>query len=139
MVLIITIKKYNYPLSTRNSSLKKHWTTSDGEPPILEFVECGVPLFPGSLRPGVVVPVKFLSVGQIDLFNHLLWIIIISYLKCMQIVCIRSEYLINRITNVNSNTWNCLTVCKQMTYHSFKNKLTYKLFSYKLYKNRAWH
>ena len=40
---------------------------------------------------------------QIELFNHLLGIIIISYLKpysCVQIVHIRSEYLMNRITNI---------------------------------------
>ena len=41
---------------------------------------------------------------QIELFNHLLWIIIISYLKpdsYEQIIYIPLEYLINRITNVN--------------------------------------
>ena len=50
------------------------------------------PLFLGSLLPRVVVPVRVLSLGQIELFNHLLRIIIIGYLKlcsCMQIVHIR--------------------------------------------------
>ena len=30
-----------------------------------------LPLLPGSLWPGVVIPVKVLSVAQIELFNHL--------------------------------------------------------------------
>ena len=33
---------------------------------------------------------------------------------------------------INSNTWNNLIVCKQMSSGSFKN-VTYKLFVYKLY------
>ena len=32
---------------------------------------------------------------------------------------------------LNSNTWNHLTMCKQMNSDSFKNNLTYKLFTYK--------
>ena len=49
---------------------------------------------------------------RVELFNLLLRIIIIfSYLKPysgVQIIWIRLEYLINKIT------WNHLTVCKQM-------------------------
>ena len=40
---------------------------------------------------------------EIELFNHLLRIIIINYLKpysCVQIIYITVEYLINRITKV---------------------------------------
>ena len=60
------------------------------------FEECGVPLslplLPGSLGPGVGLPVMVLSIGQIELFNHLIMIIIIiCYLKtcsCMKIIYI---------------------------------------------------
>ena len=52
-----------------------------------------LPLLPGPLWPGVVVHVRVLSMAQIELFDHLLRIIIIiNYLKpysCVQIVCIR--------------------------------------------------
>ena len=33
----------------------------------------------------------------------------------------------------DSNTWNFSTVRKQMSYDSFKNNVTYKLFVYKSY------
>ena len=66
------------------------------------FGKCGVPLhYP--LSPGVIVPVRVSSMGQIELFNLLLRIIIISYLKpfsCVQVVGIRLEYLIDGITNI---------------------------------------
>ena len=39
---------------------------------------------------------------------------------------------INRIINVNS-TWNHFNVCKQMSFNSFKNEVTSKLFTYKSY------
>ena len=32
---------------------------------------------------------------------------------------------------LNSNTWNHLTVCKEMSSDSFKNDVTCKLFAYK--------
>ena len=34
---------------------------------------------------------------------------------------------------LDSNTWNHLTVCKQMSSGSFKNNVAYKIFAYKLY------
>ena len=34
---------------------------------------------------------------------------------------------------MDNNTWNHLTVGKQMNFHSFKNKVTHKLFAYKSY------
>ena len=41
------------------------------------------------------------------------------------------------------NTWNHLTVCKQMSANSFKNKVTNKLFAYKsstqIYIDKIWH
>ena len=52
--------------------------------------------------------------GQIELFNILLGIIIISYFKPynrVQMICIILEYLINR--NTNSKTWNHLPAFKQ--------------------------
>ena len=33
---------------------------------------------------------------------------------------------------LNSNTWNYLTVCKQMTFNSFNNEVIYKIFIYEL-------
>ena len=59
-----------------------------------------LPLLSGPLWPGVV-PITFSSMGQIELFNHLQRIIIISYLKsynCVQIIYITLEYVIN--TNI---------------------------------------
>ena len=74
------------------------------------FWECGVPLrlplLSGSLSPGVVIPVRVPFMSQIELFNHLLKIIIISYLKpysCLKNVCIREEYLIELLM-LNNNT-----------------------------------
>ena len=42
-----------------------------------------------------------------------------------------------------NNTWIDLTVCKEMTFYSFKNKVTNKLFAYiyiyiYIYINRIW-
>ena len=34
---------------------------------------------------------------------------------------------------LDGNTWNNLTVCKQMSSDSFRNNITYKIFIYKLY------
>ena len=47
------------------------------------------PLVPDQLWPGVVVPVRAPSMGEKELFNHLLRIIIISYLKlykCVKVI-----------------------------------------------------
>ena len=62
-----------------------------------------LPLLSGPPCPGVVLLDRVLSMGQKELFNLLLGIIIMSHLKfncCMHVICIRKEYLINRITNV---------------------------------------
>ena len=83
------------------------------------FRECGV-LFQchySQVRSdsGVVGPVRIPSVGQIELFNHLLRIIM-SYLKSytlMQIIYIIYECMIE-LFMLNSNTCNHLTECKQM-------------------------
>ena len=49
-----------------------------GKAPVLElwgmWSTLSLPLLPGSLLPGVVVPVRVLSMGQIELFNHLLYL-----------------------------------------------------------------
>ena len=58
--------------------IKLHWTL---RLQFLSFGEFGVYLLPGSLLPGVVVTFRVLSMGQIELFYHLLKIIIISYSK----------------------------------------------------------
>ena len=54
--------------------------------------------------------------NRIELFNHLLKIIFISYLKpynYLQIVHIRLEYLMELLM-LNKNTWNLINVGKQM-------------------------
>ena len=54
---------------------------SDSETPVLTFWVMwstpSLPLLPGPLWPGVVVPVIISSMSQIELFNHFLRIIII--------------------------------------------------------------
>ena len=49
-------------------------TTSDGDAPVLELWDCGVPLsltfLPGSLWPGLIVPHWVPSMGQIEPFSH---------------------------------------------------------------------
>ena len=52
---------------------------------------------------------------RIKLSNHLLYLKPLNYMQ-----------------TTNSNTWNHLTVCKQMNLGWFKN-VTYKLFAYKCY------
>ena len=51
---------------------------SDGEAPVLELWRMwntpSFPLLPGLLIPGVVVPVRVPSMGQIEIFNHLLYL-----------------------------------------------------------------
>ena len=68
------------------------WTLGNMEYPSLLLLS-------GTLWPGEVVLVRSPFMSQIELFNHLLEIIIISYLKpynYMRIVHTRYEYLINR-------------------------------------------
>ena len=94
-----------------------------------------LPLLPGPLWFGFVVPVWAPSMGQIELFSYLLRIIIISYLKLycwVQIIHTTKEYWMNKKTNFNSNIQNHLTVYNQMSSnHSFKNKVINKLSAYK--------
>ena len=68
---------------------------SDGQDPILKlwgmWSTPSLLLLPGPLRFRVVVPVRVPSMDQIELFNHLLRIITICYLKqysCVQIIYI---------------------------------------------------
>ena len=49
---------------------------SEGESPVLKFGECEVPLLSGPLWPGLVIPVRFPSMVQMELFSLLLGIII---------------------------------------------------------------
>ena len=55
-----------------------HKAASEGEIPVLEFLGMlstpSLPLLPGSLWPGVVIPVWVPSIGQIELFNHFLYL-----------------------------------------------------------------
>ena len=43
------------------------------------------------------------------------------------------KQMIIELLVLNNNTWNHLTMCKQMSSGLFKNKVSYKLFSYKSY------
>ena len=67
-------------------------TASNGEAPVFEFGECGVSShyhYHQVQSDRVVVPVRVPSTGEIKLFNLLLGIITVSYLKpfgCVQIV-----------------------------------------------------
>ena len=58
---------------------------SDGEASVVELWGMWstplMPLFPVPLWPRVVVPVRVLSMGQIELFNHLLYL---KSFKCVQ-------------------------------------------------------
>ena len=58
---------------------------SDGKALVMElwgiWSTLSLPLLLGPLWPGVVVPVRVLSMGQIELFNNLLYL---KPLKCMQ-------------------------------------------------------
>ena len=98
--------------SRYNTKLYLQWGSISG----FWGMQCtpSLPLFSGLLWLRVVVPVRVPPISQIELFNHLQRIIIIRYLKqynCVQIVCIRSEYLILLLMLI-SNTWNHLTICK---------------------------
>ena len=68
---------------------------SDGEAPVLDLRRMSItlssPLLSGLLWPGVEVPVRVPSMGQIEIFNFFYY------------------------------TWNHLTVCKQTSSVSFKN------------------
>ena len=74
--------------------------TADDVALVLEYPFINITL--RSTLAKMVVPARVPSMVQIELFNHLLRIIIIwnkSY-SCVQIVHIREEYLINKIPNV---------------------------------------
>ena len=59
--------------------------------------------------------------GQIEIFNHFLYLKLLDSIQT------------NQLLIFDNNTWNHLTVSKQMSPGSFKNNVTYKLFVYKLY------
>ena len=40
-----------------------------------------LPSLPGLPSPEMVVPIRIPYIGQAELFNHILWVFIISYLK----------------------------------------------------------
>ena len=72
----------------------------------MEFCEMwSTPLLPlllGPLWPGVVVPVRVPSICLRELFHHFIWNHVFKQM-------IDVEFLA-----LHSNTWNHLTVCKQM-------------------------
>ena len=104
--------------------------SADGEPPVLEIWRMwsipSLPLLPRPLWPGLVVPVMVLSMVQTEPFNYLL------DLKLFNGVQTNFLYWIELLV-LDKNTWNHLTMCKQMGSDLFKNKFTYKQFTYKSY------
>ena len=77
------------------------------------------PLLSNPLWPGLVVPIWILSIVEIELFNHLRTILIISYLNpcsCVQIIYITSEQLMNRITNVKNQYSKLSNKCYILIY-----------------------
>ena len=70
-------------------------------------------LLPVPLWSGVVSPVSVRQLGQIKLFNDLL------YLKLFNYVQINDEYWIE-LSVFNSNTWKHLSVRQEISCSSFK-------------------
>ena len=99
-------------------------------------------LLPGPLWLGMIVPVKVTSLGQTELFNHLLYWKPFNYVqindKCLIELLVLDNIAWNNFTVANRSigvnyTWNYSTVSKQMRSGSFTNDITCKLFVYKLY------
>ena len=101
-------------------SLIWHFTASDGEATVLElqgmWSTCLLPLLQAPLSPRMVVSVMVPSVSQIELFNDLLRIIVICYSKpaVWKLFILHRDTWQTKLLMFNGNTWNPLTVCKQM-------------------------
>ena len=77
---------------------------SDGEAPVMLELWgmqsiSSLPLFPCVHCPGVIVPDRVLSMGQIELFDHLT-------------VC---KLCLIELLGMHCNTWTYLAVCKQIS------------------------
>ena len=74
-----------------------------------------LPLLSGPLWFEGVMPVRVLSISQIKLFNYLQRIVVVWHhtAKCKLFVLDRNTWLVE-LLEINSNTWNYLTVYKQM-------------------------
>ena len=82
----------------------------------------------------MVLPVWVPSMVQIELFNHLLRIILIiqNHTAVYKLLLLHRNIWWRELLMLDRNTGNHLTVCKQMSFNnSFKDKFTYKLFTYK--------
>ena len=77
-------------LMGKNQSCLKLWRI--GSIPSLSLLQ-------GSLCPGVVVPIRVSLIGKIELFYHLLRIIIISFLKLLGIT-----YLVSWLSSLEMDT-----------------------------------
>ena len=102
---------HTYTMSVLDMTLNWIWWWGSTPGPFQNVKYFIISITPRSTLTRVAVPIKVLSVGQIEIFNHLL------YLKPF-----------NYVQTINCNTWNHLTVYKQMHTGSVKNNVTYKLF-----------
>ena len=105
---------------------------SDDEVQVLEswgiWNTPSLPLLSGPLWPEVVVLVRVSSMGQIELFNHL---VDLKLWKCwIGLFVLDSRIWKHLIISLDCNSWKYLTVCKQMNFNNSlkKNWVTYKLF-----------
>ena len=100
---------------------------SDHEAPVLELCKTwstpSLPLPLGPLWSRVVVPI--LCISQIELFTILETVIVNNSIWNLKLSMFKQ--MIELV--LDSNTWNHLTVCKQISSGSFKN-VTYKLFTH---------
>ena len=62
-------------------------------------------------------------------------------IRLTRIISVELQYLksFNYVQSINNNTWNHLTDYKQMNSGSFKNNVTYKLFTYKSHTHTHTH
>ena len=79
----------------------------------------------------MIASVKVAYVVQKELFNHLVRVFIIKYLKPYSTVhkfTLDENSSIIELVMLYWNSWKHLTVCKQMNFNkTFKNKVAYKL------------
>ena len=99
-----------------------------------------LPLLQDPLWPGVVELVRILFMGQIEIFNHFLYLKPFNcankWIISNKIISVKYKYLkpfycmLIKLLVLDSNSWYHLTLCQQMSSVLFNNA-TYKLYFYK--------